>query len=164
VCCTGEKERRKMRKVLALCAIAAAVGVVVPTDVSAAPVRATLSGSITEAAASPCCGVFARTEGVGTLPGIGRVSFVADWTTGCDLGLPTTCFTTEKVVLTAKNGDTLTLSGGSNVRDNGGLVVPWNVAAGTGRFASISGSGTFRFTIDFSTSTGTVAVTGALSR
>jgi len=153
-----------MRKVLALCAIAAAVAVVVPTDVSAARVRAALSGSITQAAASGCCGVFARIEGVGTVSGVGRVSFVADWTTGCDLGLPTTCFTSEEVVLTAKDGDTLTLGGVSDVRDNGRLVVPWNVHAGTGRFASVSGSGTFSFTVDFSTSTGTVAVTGALSR
>ena len=135
-----------------------------PAGASAAPVHATLSGSITQGGGW-CCGAYRTIEGVGTVPGIGHVSFVANWESGCNpFDIPFTCFTTEQVVLTAKNGDALTLSGVSDAPDDGGLVVPWSVYTGTGRVASASGSGTFTFNIDLPTSTGTVALTGTLSK
>lgn len=144
-----------MRKLLALCAIAAAA-VLVPADVSAAPVEATLSGSITQSGGFLFTS-FARIEGVGTVSAVGRVSFVADWRSGC---FRRDC-TSEQVVLTAKNGDTLMLAGGIDASDSGGLIVPWSVVGGTGRFASASGNGTFSFNFD---PTATIALTGTLSR
>lgn len=122
-----------------------------------------------------CCGDFGRVQGVGTVPGVGRVSFVADWLSGCEpdhgpLSPDPECFTDEQLVLTKKKGATLTLSGGlrggEEAFDRGGLVVPWSVTGGTGRFASVSGSGTISFTprLDATTPTATVALTGTLSR
>lgn len=97
--------------------------------------------------------------------GIGRVSFDAYRETGHDLyQVPMTSFATEQVVLTAMNGDTMTLAGGSDAQDSGGLVVPWSVVGATGRFSSTSGSGTFSFNLDWGTSSGTIALTGALVR
>lgn len=158
-----------MRKLFVLFAVAAAA-VVVPAGASAAPVQATFSESLTQPGGW-CglggCGGYATIEGVGTVSGVGRVVFVADWISGCSFAEPpepNTCFTNEQVVLTAKNGDTLTLSGSSDARDDGGLVVPWSVYSGTGRFASVSGTGTFSFNVDFSTQTGTVELSGTLSR
>ena len=152
-----------MRKLLALCAIAAAA-VLVPADVSAAPVEATLSGSVTQGGAW-CCGQWAMIEGVGTVSAVGRVSFVADWLSGYDrpeIGVPNRCFTTVELVLTAMNGDTLTLSGGSDSANP--LAIPWSVVGGTGRFASASGSGTFNFSLDFPAPPPTIVLTGTLSR
>ncbi|HKB93257.1 MAG TPA: hypothetical protein VKC62_03355 [Gaiellaceae bacterium] len=153
-----------MRKLLVVCAIAAVAAAVVSADASAAPVRSTLVGSITSGGGW-CCGSYATVEGVGTVAGVGHVSFVADWQSGCNpYDIPIECNTIESVVLTAKNGDTLALVGGSDARDEGGLVIPWTVWGGTGRFASVSGSGTFSLVRDYSSSTGTVTLTGSLSR
>jgi hypothetical protein len=152
-----------MRKLFALFAVAAAA-VLVPTKVAAAPVQATLSASITQSG-----GTFlsddATIEGVGTVSGVGRVSFVAYWFSTC-AWRSDVCFTTEQVELTAQNGDTLTLSGGSNERNypNQLSVLPWSVLGGTGRFASASGNGTFSFNFDVIAMTATVAMTGTLSR
>lgn len=154
-----------MRKLLVVCAIAAAAAVVV-SAATAAPVRSVLSGSITEGGGW-CCGSYATVEGTGTVAGVGRVSFVVNWMSGCDpWDVPIECFTTESVVLTAMNGDTLGFLGGSDARDEGGLVVPWSVGvgSGSGRFASVSGSGTFSLSRDYSTSTGALTLGGTLSR
>jgi hypothetical protein len=153
-----------MRKLLALCALAAAAAVVVPADLPAAPVQATLSGSITGGGAW-CCGEYADIEGVGTVASVGRVSFLAYWETGCDrpeIGFPHTCWTYGKVVLTAKNGDTVTLDGYSD--SSYSPAVPWAVLDGTGRFASASGNGTLSFNVDSNAMTATIAMTGTLSR
>jgi hypothetical protein len=151
-----------MKRLLVICAVAAAAAVL-PAAVSATPVQSVLNGHITEGGGW-CCGNYATVEGAGTVAGVGRVSFVANWESGCDpWDVPVECFTTETLVLTAKNGDTLTLAGGSDARDDGGLIVTW-AGGGTGRFASVSGSGTFSFGIDFPDSTGAVALTGTLSR
>lgn len=153
-----------MRKLFALFAVAAAAAVVMPTDIAAAPVQARLSGTIAQIG-----GTFlsddATIEGVGTVSGVGRVSFVAYWFSAC-AWRSDDCFTTEQVELTAQNGDTLTLNGGSNQRNypNQLSVLPWSVLDGTGRFASASGSGTFRFNFDVIAMTATAAMTGTLSR
>ena len=120
-----------------------------------------------------------RVEGVGTVSGVGRVSFRADWLSGCDedhgpFSSDPICFTDEEVVLTKKNGATLWLrgglTGGQEAFDFGGLVVPWNVAGGTGRFASASGSGTVSFTprlvnlVGPPSPTASITLTGTLER
>jgi hypothetical protein len=166
-------EEGKMRKLLTLCLLAA-TAVVVPAGAQAAHVHSTLTGIVSDAQGW-CCGDFGRVQGVGTVPGVGRVSFVADWLSGCEpdhgpLSPDPECFTDEQLVLTKKNGDTLTLSGGlrggEEAFDRGGLVVPWSVTGGTGPFASVSGSGTISFTprLDATTPTATVALTRTLSR
>ena len=155
-----------MRNVLLLCAVVAAVaGVASATaTATAAPIRSTLSGTITSGGGW-CCGSYGTVEGTANVVGIGRVSFDAYRETGHDpYQVPMTGFTTERVVLTAMNGDALTLAGGSDTQDSGGLVVPWSVVGGTGRFSSTSGSGTFSFNLDWGTSSGTVVLTGTIVR
>jgi hypothetical protein len=167
------QEEDEMRKLLTLCLLAA-TAVVVPAGAQAAHVHSTLTGTITFADGW-CCGDLGAVEGVGKVSGLGRVSFVADWLSGCEpehgpRSSDPECFTREQVVLTKKNGATLTLGGelmgGAEAFDPGGLVVPWSVTGGTGRFASLSGSGTVSFTprLDSATLTATVALTGTLSR
>jgi hypothetical protein len=167
------QEEDEMRKLLTLCLLAA-TAVVVPAGAQAAHVRSTLTGTVSDAQGW-CCGDFGRVQGVGRVSGLGRVSFVADWQSGCEpehgpLSPDPECFTDEQVVLAKKNGATLTLSGGlrggAEAFDRGGLVVPWSVTGGTGRFASLSGSGTVSFNprLDSATLTATVALTGTLSR
>jgi len=153
-----------MRKLFVLCAIAAVAAVVVPAAGSAAPIQSTLRGVITSGGGW-CCGSYATVEGVGTVAGLGRVSFVVNWLSGCDpYAEPQICGTTLTIALTVQNGDTLTLQGGANERDEGGLAIPWGVNGGTGRFASMTGSGTVSLTRDYSTSSGSVTLTGSLSR
>jgi hypothetical protein len=150
---------------LASCAVAAVAAVVISAPATATPpLSSTLSGTITSGGGW-CCGGYATIDGVATLPGIGRVSFEANWMAGHDpYAEPMTAFTTESVVLTAMNGDSLALAGGSDAQDEGGLSVPWSVVGGTGRFNSFSGSGAFSFHIDWGTSTGTIGLTGTLVR
>ena len=163
-----------MGKLMTLLFVLAAAAVVAPAGVQAANVHSTLTGRVSDAEGW-CCGDFGRVQGVGTVAGVGRVSFVADWLSGCEpghgpLSPDPVCFTDEQLVLTKKNGVTLTLSGGlrggEEAFDRGGLVVPWSVTGGTDRFASVSGSGTVSFTprLDATTPTATVALTGTLSR
>lgn len=86
-----------MRKLLALCGLAAAVVLVVPAEGSAGPVKAALSGSITGGGAW-CCGEYAYIEGAGKVSGAGQVSFSAYFETGCDrpeIGVPPFCWTDE---------------------------------------------------------------------
>ena len=104
-----------MRRLSTLCLLAA-TAVVVPAGARAAHVHSTLTGTVSDAQGW-CCGDFGRVRGVGTVPGLGRVSFVADWQSGCEpdhgpLSPDPECFTDEQLVLTKKNGATLTLSGG----------------------------------------------------
>jgi hypothetical protein len=152
-----------MRKLLALLAVALTAAVFVPADAMASPVNTTLTGTITQLP-QPTFGDAATIEGVGTIAGVGRVSFVADWDTRFAFRDPTNSFTSGQVYLTARNGDTLTLSGGT--KDFDVLIVPWTVVDGTGRFASVSGSGTVSFNFPDETlgMTATVALTGTLSR
>jgi hypothetical protein len=65
-------------------------------------------------------------------------------------------------VLTAKNGETLTLDGYSD--SSYSSAVPWSVLEGTGRFASASGNGTLSFNFDSNAMTATIALAGTLSR
>jgi len=153
-----------MRTMLVLLAVVAAVAGAGSATATAAPVRSTLSGAITSGGGW-CCGSYGTVEGTANVVGIGRVSFSAYRETGRDpYAVPMTSFTIEQVVLTAMNGDTLTLAGGSDTQDSGGLIVPWSVVGGTGRFSSASGSGTFSFNLDWGTSSGTIALTGTLLR
>ena len=155
-----------MRNVLFLCAVVAVVAGVasVTATATAAPIGSTLSGTITSGGGW-CCGSYGTVEGTANVVGVGRVSFDAYRETGHDpYQVPMTGFTTERVVLTAMNGDTLTLAGAGDTQDSGGLVVPWSVVGGTGRFSSTSGSGTFSINLDWGTSSGTIVLTGTLFR
>jgi len=153
-----------VRRLLLICAVVAAASVLA-AEATAAPIRpmtGTLSGY-----GGWCCGRYATLTGTGTIPGVGHVSYVADWLSGCDpFSEPQACFTTAHVVLTAKNGDSLTLDGGADARDDGdgGFAFPWGVSGGTGRFTSATGSGTMSFVIDFSSASGTLTLSGTLGK
>ena len=167
-----------MRKLTTLLCVLAVAAVVAPAGAQAANVHSTLTGTITTADGW-CCGDFGRVEGVGTVSGVGHVSFRADWLSGCDpdhgpFSSDPICFTDEEVVLTKRNGATLWLrgglTGGQEAFDFGGLVVPWSVTGGTGRFASASGSGTVSFTprlvnlVGPPSPTASITLTGTLAR
>jgi hypothetical protein len=139
-----------LASVFALTAISA---MATPASAGSASVRlsSTFTGAVTGGGAW-CCGTFFNFEGSATVMGVGAVEFTGHRLAGCSdpLPLPTTCLRRLDLMLVARNGDQLAISGNNDwLRpvDPAPEVTTWIVdqTRSTGRFADFAASGTYTF-------------------
>jgi hypothetical protein len=129
---------------LALGAAPASVGA------SSGKLDATLTASTT-GGVGWCCGHGVSFEGTGVVMRVGAVDFTGDWLGGCSFfTLPTPCFRRLNLVLTARNGDRLSIRGNDEWTqpfDSAPTTSTWSTdpAGSTGRFADFMASGTYTF-------------------
>jgi hypothetical protein len=121
---------------------------VLPVSAAAAerPISGTLTGTI-HVSFENCCYFLYGFEGEGVVRGIGKVRFVGVVTEGCLIPGETTCHSGFVVDLLTRTGDLL-LDLGSGLDWPSGTLPPprvfqWTVIRSEGRFAGLSGSGTF---------------------
>jgi hypothetical protein len=139
----------RARIIIVVLTATAAIAAGAPASASAAPAKlnTTLTGTITWSTGW-CCGSYFEFEGRAVLRGLGAFTFTGTWTRGCS-GLPdptTVCFRQLTLELRAVDGATLSLSGHNewvHPLEPPPPQLTWSITGGTGRFADLSGSGTY---------------------
>ncbi len=132
-----------LKRFMVVAALALAVGVAAPAASATQPAAANLAGS-TQLIGGWCCGEVWGISGSGAVRGVGEVRALS-------------------LTLTAPNGDTLVVAG--SVEWSQAEPAPqltWSVVSGTGRFAGVTGSGTYQISLNGATAT--VSLAGALSK
>jgi hypothetical protein len=114
-----------------------------------------------------CCGRGVTFEGVGVVMRVGAVEFTGGWLGGCSFfTLPTPCFRRLDLVLTARNGDRLSIRGNDEWTqpfDLAPTTSTWSTdpAGSSGRFADLTASGTYTFSEAPGGSSVSISLTGA---
>jgi hypothetical protein len=163
---------KSVKRIVLVAALAIAVGAAAPAASAAQPVAANLAGN-TQFITGWCCGEIFGISGSGVVRGIGMVTFNSQYLSGVDPFLTfvpgvgyVPPFLEERALsltLTAPNGDALVVSGSTNwSQADPAPPLTWTVVSGTGRFATVNGSGTYQVSLDGAT--GTVTLSGALDR
>jgi len=96
--------------------------------------------------ANSCCVVERVVDGWATIPSLGRLHATGTYDLVSHFVTPDPGLTGGLVLtLTARNGDSLTIGGSSDLFAFGAAppASPWEVVSGTGRFAEAAGSGTY---------------------
>ena len=133
---------------------------------SSGKLEAELTASTTGGSAW-CCGTSVDFEGSGVVKRVGAVEFTGHWLGGCSFfTLPTPCFRRLDLVLTARNGDTLSIRGDDEWTqpfDPAPATLTWSTdpAGSSGRFADLIDSGTYTLTQDPSGTSVTISLSGA---
>jgi hypothetical protein len=157
--------RRFLLAVAALLALLEAVpqGAAASTQV---PFRATITET---SSIAPCGGplMCATINGTGQAIHLGKTSESASVVVDTSASPAPGCFSeTRTTILTAANGDQLTLQGPGQVcfgTTTGAAQDSWTVTGGTGRFRGAQGSGTDSAAIDLTTGNAVATFSGTLS-
>jgi hypothetical protein len=129
---------------------------------SSTKLTTTVTATVTSGTAW-CCGRVVEFAGSETIMGIGAVDFTGRWIAGCSFPTsPTPCFRRLELVLVARNGDRLVLTGNDEWTlpfDAPPEATTWasDAANSTGRFADFAASGTY--TLEVSTDGTSVTLT-----
>jgi hypothetical protein len=157
---------------MVVAALAIAVGVAAPAASAEQPAAANLAGSV-QLIGGWCCGDVWGISGSGAVRGVGEVTFQSEYTVGIDPFLtlvegvgyvpPFGEVRALSLTLTTPNGDALVVAGSVEwSQADPAPQLTWSVVSGTGRFAGVTGSGTYVVSLNGATATLTLA--GALSK
>lgn len=152
-----------MKRIFAIAAVAVVALTAAVSTAAARPMAGSLSGNV-EWVAGWCCGDVWEVSGTGVIRGIGAVTFVADYTVGVDpyytylegVGYvhPYLELRGLQLTITAANGDELRATGASTWSEaDPAPPLEWHAVDGAGRFADLSGSGTYELAINGSSAT-----------
>jgi hypothetical protein len=147
---------------MVVAALAIAVGVAAPAASAEQPAAANLAGSV-QLIGGWCCGDVWGISGSGAVRGVGEVTFQSEYTVGIDPFLTLVKGVGYVPPFGEVHGDALVVAGSVEwSQADPAPQLTWSVVSGTGRFAGVTGSGTYQVSLNGAAATVTLA--GALSK